>query len=146
MVMTASAALTNSSVRGLGNSRDRSMPHSSIAATTAGLIWSPGALPAERTWTLPLAWWSRRAAAIWLRPALWTQTNRTSGTASPGLGRSGIRGPLGECVGPRDLAQPGRAGLGGAGLGGPVDRDQAEGRPVAVGPLEIVEQAPVGAA
>ena len=37
--------------------------------------------PAERTWTWPWAWWSRRAAAIWLRPALWTQTNRTSGTS-----------------------------------------------------------------
>src|SRR4029453_18073274 len=81
MVMTASAARTNSSVRGLGNSRERSMPHSSMAATTAGLSLSPGADPAERTWTLPLAWWSRRAAAIWLRPALWTQTNRTSGTS-----------------------------------------------------------------
>ena len=62
------------------------MPHSSMAATTAGLSLSPGADPAERTWTLPLAWWSRRAAASWERPALWTQTNRTSGvsaTATP---------------------------------------------------------------
>src|SRR5919201_4558156 len=81
MVMTTSAALTNSSLSGLGNSLDRSMPHSSMAAATAGSIRSAGSLPAERTWTLPLAWWSRRAAAIWLRPALWTQTNRTSGTS-----------------------------------------------------------------
>src|SRR5215212_9935038 len=82
MVTTTSAAWTNSSVRGLGNSRDRSMLHSAMAAATAGLRRSAGADPAERTWTRPLAWWSRRAAAIWLRPALWTQTNRTSGVSA----------------------------------------------------------------
>src|SRR4029453_16585820 len=83
MVMTTSAARTNSSVRGLGNSRDRSMPHSSMAAATAGLIWSAGAEPAERTWTLPLAWWSSRGAAIWVRPALWQHTNRGPGAVPP---------------------------------------------------------------
>src|SRR5918992_661678 len=99
MVITASAARTNSSFKGLGNSLDRSMPHSSIAATTAGLIWSPGSLPAERTWTLPLAWWSRRAAAIWLRPALWTQTNSWSrnGMGLPPWGTAA--GPVAVAVG-----------------------------------------------
>jgi hypothetical protein len=90
-VMTTSAALTDASVSGLGNSRDRSMPSSAMAATTAGLRASAGSEPTERTTTLPLGWWSSRAAAIWLRPALCTQTNRTSGTsftAAP-LGVSG---------------------------------------------------------
>lgn len=47
------------------------MPISSIACTAAGLIWSAGVLPAERTCTRPLAWRSSTPAAIWLRPALW---------------------------------------------------------------------------
>jgi hypothetical protein len=79
MVITTSAALTNSSVSGLGNSLDRLTPHSSMAAATAGLIRSAGAEPGRANMNLALAWWSRRAAAIWLRPALWTKTNRTSG-------------------------------------------------------------------
>src|SRR5512132_4398623 len=86
MVTTTSARSTEASRSGLGSSRDRSTPTSAMAATTAGLRASAGSDPAERTWTLPLAWWSSRAAAIWLRPALWTQTNRTSGgsfTAAP---------------------------------------------------------------
>jgi predicted ester cyclase len=57
------------------------MPHSAIAATTAGLTRSAGSEPAKRMRTLPPAWWSSSAAAIWLRPALWTQTNSTSGTS-----------------------------------------------------------------
>ncbi len=40
---------------GLGNSREMSMPISAMAATTAGLIVSAGAEPAERTTTLPAA-------------------------------------------------------------------------------------------
>ncbi len=48
-----------------------------------GLTSSAGALPADRTWTRPSAWWSRSVAAIWLRPALCTHTNRTSGTGLP---------------------------------------------------------------
>src|ERR1700742_1749188 len=79
MVITTSAACTASSVSGLGNSWDRSRPSSSIAATTAGLMVSAGADPAERTVTRPAAWWSSRAAAICERPALWTHTNSTSG-------------------------------------------------------------------
>src|SRR3954447_22449663 len=63
---------------GVAPAASRSMPTSAMAATTAGLMVSAGAVPAERTMTRPVAWWSRRAAAIWERPALWTQTNSTS--------------------------------------------------------------------
>src|SRR5205823_3399413 len=51
-----------------------------------------------------------------------------------------------EGVGPGDPAQPGGAGLGGADLRFPVDRDEAERRPVPVDPLEVVERAPVAVA
>ena len=34
-----------------------------------------------RTWTRPSASLFSSPAAIWLRPALWTQTNSTSGTS-----------------------------------------------------------------
>jgi hypothetical protein len=44
-----------------------------------GLMVSAGALPAERTSILSPARWVRNPAAIWERPALWTQTNRTLG-------------------------------------------------------------------
>ena len=49
MVMTTSAARTTSSVSGFGNSWAMSMPSSAMAATTAGLISSPGSDPADRT-------------------------------------------------------------------------------------------------
>jgi hypothetical protein len=49
IVITTSAARTTSSVSGLGNSSDVSMPSSAIASTTAGLISSAGELPAVRT-------------------------------------------------------------------------------------------------
>ena len=58
-----------------------STPISDIAATAFAWISPAGALPAERTWTRPAARWSSRAAAIWLRPAFCTHTNRTSGTS-----------------------------------------------------------------
>ena len=54
IVITTSAACTNSSVSGFGNSWLMSTPSSFIASTTAGLISSPGALPAERTWIAPV--------------------------------------------------------------------------------------------
>jgi len=41
------------------------------------------ALPAERTPTRPPDRSLTSPAAIWLRPALWTQTNRTSGMSVP---------------------------------------------------------------
>src|ERR671924_141898 len=56
IVITASAARTASSVSGFGNSFLMSIPTSAIV--------------------------SSKPAAIWLRPALWRQTNRTSGTRS----------------------------------------------------------------
>ena len=55
------------------------MPTSAIACTAAGLIWSAGCEPADRTSTAPSDRWVRNAAAIWDRPALWTQTNNTLG-------------------------------------------------------------------
>src|SRR5689334_11928003 len=82
MVMTTSEALTASSVSGLGNSLEISRPSSAIASTTAGLSWSAGCDPADRTTTRPAAWWSSSAAAICERPALWMQTNKTSGVVS----------------------------------------------------------------
>src|SRR6266851_5168826 len=85
--MTRSEARTAASVRdlGLAPAARRSMPTSFIASTTAGLMVSPGAVPAERTITRPFAWWSRSAAAIWERPALCTHTKSTSGMWS-GIG------------------------------------------------------------
>src|SRR6516162_8018394 len=82
MVMTTSAARTLSLVSGLGNSREMSRPISAMAATTAGLSWSPGWDPAEVTRTRPAGWWSSSAAAICERPALWVQTNSTSGMSA----------------------------------------------------------------
>jgi len=43
----------------------------------AGLTESAGADPADRTSTRSPPRWARKAAAIWERPALWTQTKRT---------------------------------------------------------------------
>src|ERR1700684_1219776 len=79
MVMTMSAARTWPVVSRLGNSREMSRPISAMAWTTAGLSWLAGCDPAEVTRTRQAASWSRRAAAIWDRPALWVQTNSTSG-------------------------------------------------------------------
>src|ERR1700690_3889702 len=79
IVITTSAARTTSSVSGFGNSSLMSIPSSVMASTTAGLISSAGVLPAERTWIRPRDRSLTRPAAIWLRPALWTQTNSTSG-------------------------------------------------------------------
>ena len=78
-MITTSAAFTTSSVSGFGNSSLMSTPSSLIASITAGLISSAGAEPAERTWIRPSERSLTSPAAIWLRPALWTQTNSTSG-------------------------------------------------------------------
>src|SRR5674476_181186 len=56
-----------------------SIPSSSMASTATGLIWSAGIEPAERTSTAPPDIADRSPAAIWERPALWTQTNRALG-------------------------------------------------------------------
>jgi hypothetical protein len=50
-----------------------------MASTAEGLIFSAGWDPAERTSTAPFDRDVRNAAAIWDRPALWTQTKRTEG-------------------------------------------------------------------
>src|SRR5213593_1861191 len=85
MRTTTSASRAISPVSRLGKAFVTSRPISAMAATTEGLISAAGAVPAERTRTRPPARWSSRAAAIWLRPALWTQTNRTSGRSPIGL-------------------------------------------------------------
>lgn len=79
MVMTTSEASTASVVSTVGRWPEMSMPTSAIASTAAGLTWSPGAEPAERTSTLSPARCRSQPAAIWERPALWTQTNSTLG-------------------------------------------------------------------
>src|SRR5690625_2742003 len=75
--MTTSAVCTASGVSSFGRSAVMSMPTSRMASTTARLSWWAGSDPAERTAMRPAAWWVRKAAAIWERPALWTQTNNT---------------------------------------------------------------------
>jgi hypothetical protein len=55
------------------------MPTSNIASTTAGFMESAGADPADLTSTLSPANLVSQAAAIWDRPALCTQTNKTEG-------------------------------------------------------------------
>src|ERR1035438_6353115 len=84
MVITTSEDCTASAVRTFGVCAEMSMPTSAIAATADGLTWSPGMLPAERTSTSPPPRWARKPAAIWERPALCTQTNRTLGLSAMG--------------------------------------------------------------
>src|SRR3954468_19080869 len=79
MVITTSESFTASVVRTFGISADMSMPASAMAATAAGFTFSAGWDPAERTSMAPLERVVRKAAAIWERPALWTQTNKTEG-------------------------------------------------------------------
>ena len=69
-----SEASTASVVRIFGVSAEMSIPSSSSASRTAGLIDSAGADPAERTSTAPPESTRVYAAAIWDRPALWMQT------------------------------------------------------------------------
>src|SRR4051794_12213242 len=54
------------------------MPSSAMTCTTAGLMVSAGALPADRTWTCRPERQRSSPAAICERPALCTHTNRTS--------------------------------------------------------------------
>ena len=75
-----------------GTPCEMSIPTSAIALDDVRIDLLGRALPAERTCTRPSASWSSSAAAIWLRPALCTQTNSTSGTVlgdrSPRPGRA----------------------------------------------------------
>src|SRR5205814_9916094 len=59
-----------------------SIPASRMASTATGLISSAGSLPADGTRSRAPARRSRKPAAIWLRPALWTQTKRTAGRSA----------------------------------------------------------------
>src|SRR5665647_1068022 len=79
IVMTTSDACTAWVVRTLGRSARMSIPSSSMASTATRLISPAGIEPAERTSTAPPDIADRSPAAIWERPALWTQTNRTLG-------------------------------------------------------------------
>src|SRR6476469_10851781 len=79
MVITTSDSFTASVVRIFGILADMSMPSSAMASTAAGLTLSAGWEPADRTSIRPSPRVVRKAAAIWERPALWTQTDRTEG-------------------------------------------------------------------
>src|SRR4051794_1849754 len=79
MVITTSEASTASVVSTLGRWSVMSMPTSAMASTAAGLRFSAGRVPAERTSTASPARWRSQPAAIWERPALCTQTNKTLG-------------------------------------------------------------------
>ena len=100
----------------LGYGPVMSMPTSRIASTATGLIWSAGSEPAERTSTLSPARWRSQPAAIWERPALWTQTNRTLGllTLVAPVRRRSVVG-----VGRDDV-------VGGAAGGGVEDQEQSD--------------------
>src|SRR5215203_2291476 len=89
--MTTSEAMTASSVSFLGCSPAMSMPTSAMASTATGLIAFPGIEPAERTSIRPSPSDCRKPAAIWERPALWTQTNSTLGRSGMGLSLMGVR-------------------------------------------------------
>src|SRR5664280_156860 len=96
MVMTTSLAWTASVVRSFGVCSEMSMPTSCMASTAAELTWSVGRLPAERTSTAPAARVARKPAAIWERPALCTQRNRTAGLSDTGRPSGRERGALGS--------------------------------------------------
>ncbi len=82
MVMTTSAARTVSSVHGLGNSPEMSIPRSRMASTAAGLTAWPGSEPPDQATARRPAMCSKNPMAIWERPALWTQRNSTVGRPS----------------------------------------------------------------
>ena len=64
------------------------MPISFIASVTAGWSWSAGLAPGgDHAHAVPGPAAQESAAAIWLRPALWTQTDEASGTETV-IGRS----------------------------------------------------------
>src|SRR5579875_2153363 len=83
-----------------------SIPTSAMAWTTVGWTASAGSVPPERASTRPAARRRRKAAAIWLRPALWTQTNSTVGRLSKLIHGLSWLGPLRE-----HLVDPGSAGI-----------------------------------
>jgi hypothetical protein len=70
MVTTTSAACTISSVQGLGNSCEISIPRSRMASTAAGLMLLAGSEPPDHAtaWSPARCW--KKPMAIWERPAL----------------------------------------------------------------------------
>ena len=81
MVITTSERSTTLGSSFFGASPDISIPHSAMAWTATGLIWSAGADPADLTSIRPIEWCWSNAAAIWLLPALWMHTNSTDGVS-----------------------------------------------------------------
>jgi hypothetical protein len=79
IVTITSAARAISSVQGFGYSAEMSMPTSAIAAIAVAFVASPGSDPPENTSTVSPARRRNQPAAIWERPALCTQRNRTAG-------------------------------------------------------------------
>jgi hypothetical protein len=77
--MTTSAAFTISSVQGLGNSREMSMPRSRMASIATGLTASAGSEPPDQATAASPARWVKKPRAIWERPALWVHRNSTVG-------------------------------------------------------------------
>jgi hypothetical protein len=76
MVTSMAAPRASSSVSFCGTAAERSTSTSFIAASTSGWTRVPGCVPAETA----RAFWGlasrlSQAAAIWERPALWTQAN-----------------------------------------------------------------------
>ena len=82
MVMMTSAAWTISSVQGLGNSVEMSIPRSRMASTAAGLIVLAGSEPPDQATAWSPARWVKKPSAIWERPALWVHRNSTVGRVS----------------------------------------------------------------
>ena len=82
MVITTSPARTVSSVQGLGNSLEMSMPRSAMAAMAAGLISCPGSDPPDQATAWSPVRASKNPMAIWDLPALWLYKNTTVGLPS----------------------------------------------------------------
>src|SRR6266571_4843986 len=101
--MTTSAPLTMLPVSGLGSSALMSTPISFMASTTRVLRCSAGSLPADRTVTVSPASLCSSPAAIWLRPALCTQTKRTSGICISIIPRARLHPALAVLLGVKAL-------------------------------------------
>src|SRR5262245_5943949 len=70
-----------------------SMPTSAIAATALRLTAPAGSDPPENTSTRSPARWRIQPAAIWERPALWTQRNSTAGRRAGRCSSGTVRVP-----------------------------------------------------
>src|SRR3990172_2428475 len=79
MVTTTSASWMISIVHLCGTAVDMSMPISRIASAATGFTVAAGSEPPEKTWTRSPPRTRANPAAIWERPALWTQRKTTVG-------------------------------------------------------------------